>query len=335
MGGRANEGILLPSGQTCVYTGRQYRISFGGNRMIAQTELEAPDQSFASRLTRCLMNKMVPTLDNLLLQLTKAKCQSLVVINFDETNMLLQHGDQGKQYLLAVLAAVQAFSNRRQGFVLCIMSGTNVRDLHDVLKVLAGGTAPLEIPLPLLCVTHMKEILVDLAGRCAASPSTTTTTTVGEDLEFPLKVLGGVPRYIEVMVFLLGKDDQRCFDSSTYISSLKNSPQPHLLLEGIRNAINAQYGETFTMMLLRATQDAWSALVSTSLFRWNVTRDDKFGDRTIAELGNGLSSNQSHPSADTGSVHSHHFIRTPPPPRHLLDVVSRTGAVVCPLPEGW
>jgi hypothetical protein len=91
-------------------------------------------------------------------------------------------------------------------------------------------------------------------------------------------------RAIEVMVFLLGKYDQRCFDSSTCISNLKNSPQPHLLLEGIRNAINAQYGETLTTMLLCATQDAWSALVSTSLFRWNVTRNDKFGDRTIAEL---------------------------------------------------
>jgi hypothetical protein len=48
----------------------------------------------------------------------------LVVINFDETNMLLKHGDQGKQYLLAVLAAVQAFNNRRQGFIFGIMSGT-------------------------------------------------------------------------------------------------------------------------------------------------------------------------------------------------------------------
>jgi hypothetical protein len=95
-----------------------------------------------------------------------------------------------------------------------------------------------------------------------------------------------VPRYIEVMVFLLGKnDDLRRFDSKTYISSLKESPQPHKLLEGIRHTINAQYGTTFTSMLRRATQKVqWIALVSTSLFRWNVTRDDKFGDQTIAEL---------------------------------------------------
>jgi hypothetical protein len=84
-------------------------------------------------------------------------------------------------------------------------------------------------------------------------------------------------------VFLLG-EREHCFNSEMYISSLKKPPQPHLLLQNIKDTIQWQYGQTFTSMLRLATKAAWSALVSTSLFRWNVTRDDKFGDRTIAEL---------------------------------------------------
>eukprot|EP00978_Attheya_sp_CCMP212_P048403 scaffold515941_cov157-Attheya_sp.AAC.1 len=118
--------------------------------------------------------------------------------------MLLKFNGHGQQYLLSILADVQAFNRLQKGFVFCIMSGTNVRDLHDVLRVASNGIAPLEIPLPLLRDVH---------------------------------VLGGVPRYIEVLVFLLGSNLEREFDPQTYLSHLTNPPQPHELLEKIRTVI--------------------------------------------------------------------------------------------------
>lgn len=65
-----------------------------------------------------------------------------------------------------ILASVQAFNKRQVGFLFCIMSGTSVRGLHDVLNASRREIAPFDIPLPLLGVDHMTEILLDLATRC-------------------------------------------------------------------------------------------------------------------------------------------------------------------------
>uniref|UniRef100_A0A7S2XUH1 Crinkler (CRN) family protein n=1 Tax=Attheya septentrionalis TaxID=420275 RepID=A0A7S2XUH1_9STRA len=272
--------------KTCVVTGRQYRISFGGSRMIADAEFLAPDVSFASRLTSCLTTKAraVPNLHNLLLRLTGGVRSSLVVINFDETNMLLKH-TKGTDYLLAVLAAVQAFNREHKGFVFCIMSGTNVHELHEVLKVSSNGQAPLEIPLPLLQHDHVLEILMDLASRCSDDGD---SATVGDHVSYVLDILGGVPRYIEVLVFLLGMNNKtRCFNPAIYPSRLFNDSdqnQPHCLLDKIKTAISAKYGESFVAVVAKVTREALSPLLATSLFQWSITRDDMFGEHTIGDL---------------------------------------------------
>jgi len=53
------------------------------------------------------------------------------------------------------------------GFVYLILSGTNVRPLHDAIQKSSSGVAPKEIPLPLLEVKHMQEVLL-LALKSAA-----------------------------------------------------------------------------------------------------------------------------------------------------------------------
>ena len=79
---------------------------------------------------------------------------------------------------------------------------------------------------------------------------------------------------------------QQHFDPSHYANSIKMSPHPYQLLESIRTIITVQYGETFSRMLTTTTttREAWSPLVSASLFQWKVTRDDKFGLKTVGEL---------------------------------------------------
>lgn len=110
-------------------------------------------------------------------------------------------------------------------------------------------------------------------------------TTLDGELRFVLEVLSEVPRYMEVLVFLLGQDGTQHFDSSHYADSIKKSPQPHQLLENIRAIITVQYGAIFSTMLTTTTaQESWSALVSASFFQWKVTREDKFGLKTVGEL---------------------------------------------------
>ena len=158
---------FVPVVRSCVEKGRQYQISFGGNNLISQKELQDPTASFAYRLMGCLTEgkgkyipfEGAPKLNDLLMRLAKGKKTSLIIVNFDETNMLLKTKEEGMQYLLRVLAGILAFNKRQGGFIFCIMSGTNVRDLHNVLKTASSGNAPLEIPLPLLGIGHMTEIV--------------------------------------------------------------------------------------------------------------------------------------------------------------------------------
>ena len=282
---------FLPIVEACVLGGRQYRINFGG-RVPDHQELDDPERSFAYRLLGCLTKGTevpkvslmdTPKLQDVLLGLTKGSKDCLIVVNFDETNIMLKMGGAGNTYLMQILSAIQKFNDLQQGFVFPIMSGTNVRDLHDVLKAASDGNAPLEIPLPLLKDENMVDVLEDLSNRCAGESTVQANGEVGEGLKFVLSVLGGVPRYIEVLAFLLGKVDHH-FKPSQYVNQLQHPPPPQLLLTNIRDIIGVQYGSDFLEMAQAATTKAWTALVSASLFEWGVGRDDEFGTLTIRQM---------------------------------------------------
>jgi hypothetical protein len=66
------------------------------------------------------------------------------------------------------------------------------------------GVAPLEIPLPLLKAEHVEEILKNLASRDPDNQP----AMLGRELDFVVKVLGGIPRYIEILAFCLGSDKE-------------------------------------------------------------------------------------------------------------------------------
>ena len=141
---------FLPVVQACVETGRQYQISFGGS-VPGDRELRDPEKSFSYRLLKCLTKgkkvkkvyfEHAPALREVLSTLTKGKKESLIVVNFDETNKVLEMEGTGKTYLMNLLAAVADFNAHQEGFVFCIMSGTNVRDLHDTLKAASHGSPP-------------------------------------------------------------------------------------------------------------------------------------------------------------------------------------------------
>ena len=277
--------------RTCVETGRQYQISFGGN-IPGNQELRDPEKSFSYRLLKCLAKgtkvkkvsfEKAPKLREVLLKLTKSIKESLIVVNFDETNKVLEMGETGKTYLMNLLATVADFNALQKGFVFCIMSGTNVRDLHDTLKAASQGNAPLEIPLPLLSNEHMVEILEDLANRANKSSAQSNVTVKKEsELNFVVTALGGVPRYVEALAFRLGASPN--FDPSVYVQHVRNPPGPLQLLTEVRNKISQQYGSLFEEIMTTATRDVWEALVCASLFRWAVSRETAFGHHRVREL---------------------------------------------------
>jgi len=53
------------------------------------------------------------------------------------------------------------------------------------------------------------------------------------------------------------------------------------LLESVKSGITTQYGSTFARMLSSLPV---FGLVASSLFQWQVSRDDKFGGYTVGEL---------------------------------------------------
>ncbi len=82
--------------------------------------------------------------------------------------------------------------------------------LHRSLEVFA-----LEVPLPLLESHHVREVLCDLAERGSNKES------LGQ-LDIVIDVLNGVPRYIEMLAFLLGcEQGGQVFQHDTFAKCLK------------------------------------------------------------------------------------------------------------------
>ena len=115
--------------QECVDSGRQYRISFGSMHLLHH-ELGDPAKSLALRLMRACGGdpewRKLPDGDILLPRvvgrLTSSTKDSLVVVDLDETNVLMRHED-GERYLAYVLSAVREINcGRNVGFVFLILN---------------------------------------------------------------------------------------------------------------------------------------------------------------------------------------------------------------------
>jgi hypothetical protein len=269
----------------CVDSGRQYRISFESIPFRDETT-DDPAKTLVTQLLRaCGVNAEwdeLPTgrvlLPQVIKHLTDSKKESLVVINLDETNVLLAN-PKGVQYLKNMLLAVREVNRLQIGFVYIILSGTNVRKLHDAMQT-ASNTAPMEIPLPLLEVHHMQEVLLDLGNRGAGGG---VAKSLGKELEFVLQVLGGVPRYVEMLAFLLGTENEK-FSHARYCTKLNqdgNEGDARGLLERVKNLIFQAYGDVFVCMMNGLKLDA---IMTLSLFAWPVSRTDQYGGNTIGEL---------------------------------------------------
>ena len=275
--------------QSCVEAGRQYHVSFGGDGLLIGPERRSAEMSLAWRLTKIVTGDQTlqfPTkgdgleqLNGVLLEITKGNPESLTVINFDETNMVMKT-DQGEGYLMDVVAAVRHFNRQRKGFLFCILSGTNVRSLHDLVQH-TSRQPPKEIRLPLLTPEHIFDVLQDFLGRSNPTEQVQISEERKEELTFVVNVLGGVPRYVELLVYALG-DTGKQFARMAYWKRLNSGDiEPHAVMERVKEHINARYSRVFGDMLQTVP---CKALAAYSLFGWRVTRPKKFGDQSVGDL---------------------------------------------------
>ena len=293
--------------RACVDSGRHFRISF--STLLSPGELSDPCMSLAHRLTEAV-DKTVKfpkrhdgarQLDSVLRALTKEQQESLVVINFDETNFLVKGDQSMHDYLVKIVGFIREFNKIKVGFVFCIFSGTWALKLHQLLKTSSGGYPPMEIPLPLLSTDHVVEIVTDFLVRSRRQYSRGTAND-GEQgnlispqnmvfLGFVLKVLGGIPRYIEMLVYALGQPmNGNVFSWDTFEQSLMNDEDEcktnvrstsHILLDRVRNFIKERYDPEFEMILPKIPH---KTLVCYSLFEWCVEPKLEIGGKTISAL---------------------------------------------------
>jgi hypothetical protein len=181
------------------------------------------------------------------------------------------------EYLKDVVSALMEVNRRQIGFVFTIFSGTNARSLHNLLKESSSGTPPAEIPLPLLEVSHMREVLLDLASRGGGGG----VTRLDAQLEFMLQVVGGVPRYVEILAFLFGENGARKFNVKSYCDRLSSMGKVPVLLEELKDRIKTRYGEQYSSMVQGLPLDA---IVALTLFAWPVAKTALVGEETVAEL---------------------------------------------------
>ncbi len=263
----------------CVDNGRLFHISFEG-RAVPEERLDVAT-SLAWELLICLLkfkrvgrdafagHESVVLLRGVIRRIADGDKNAFVRIHFDETNVVMRYED-GRRYLVNMLGKIREINESRTlGFLYCILSGTNARSLHDLLRT-ASCVAPLEVPLPLLECHHVREVLCDLAERGSNKES------LGKDLDFFINVLDGVPRYIEMLVFVLGcHGNEKVFRHGRFTKCLKLDSQPAAaILEAVKIGITTQYGSKFELTL---TGLPVFGLVATSLFQWHMNREDTLG----------------------------------------------------------
>jgi hypothetical protein len=178
----------------CVAKGRVLHISF--DDVVGPEELLDVAKSLALRLLECFLTPTKVAWDAFANQrgsvllprvvrlITGGDKKAFVVVHFDETNIVMRE-KAGRQYLQTALGLLRSSNrNERAGFLYCILSGTNVVPLHELL-VSENNFAPLDIALPLLAPEHVRDVVWDLVERGRSGGD------LGEQLEFVVQVLDG------------------------------------------------------------------------------------------------------------------------------------------------
>lgn len=187
----------------------------------------------------------------------------LLLLNLDETNSLLS-SDDGKQFLKKLIRilwkAAGSFS------LLTILSGTHSVGLFEQMQI--SQCKFVDIELPLIELQSAKEILLGMT-------SDPNAYHISPYLEYVLKLLGGVGRYIEVAITQMSiigasKNDSiltfNGFSQFAYEYFLKNLQTPQeidILLTKLNFGIVPHYPKVFSKYA-----DYIELLYCYTIFRW-------------------------------------------------------------------
>jgi len=326
----------------CRERGWRYRISYGEPDTVMERELQDPGLSIAARWLWQHIKHSLPAVtyqrlwDVLEDRRWRFSCEdvfkhiggtksSLCLINLDEVNALQLDKSSPHpphvRYLAQTLSSLLDLQRSGIGCVVPVLTATKALELEGV--VVASGAQYHSIPLPLLADNFVHELVLDLHSRAAQACGKEAAASIPPLLRHLLALTAGSPRFIELLLFRLGRVDGKEEDEwapSSFLhtwhqlevdaASASTDVEPRWLAPVLKSALQ-RYSRFDSYLCEKACAAIVPELLYLSLFEHPVERTDSIGDcpiRVLEERGVvflspvGSTSSDSQSSAASGSA---------------------------------
>jgi GTPase SAR1 family protein len=196
----------------------------------------------------------------------------LVIINIDETNLLLAN-QEGANYLKQIIEILRSAS--KDNYLISILSGTHSVALFDFFDI--SGAKHVDIDLPLIELNSAKEIILGMS-------SNPNSYSVNEHLEYLLRLCGGIGRYLEIAIIemsIMGGAvkgfKQDCYEN--FLDNFQTSQQIEILLGKVTMSVLTHYPNVFSNF-----GSSIELLSCYTIFEWVVDRMTMINDISVGEL---------------------------------------------------
>jgi hypothetical protein len=198
--------------------------------------------------------------------------KGLFVLNIDETNTLLELR-WGSSALRTFVGAIAKTTGC--GAFVVTLSGTHVHAQHQALD--PSKSQVKDISLPMLTTKHVEEVMQDFVSRCG-SPMLVNDQPM---LKYAAQLLGGVPRYLEILLFELGAKNG-VWSKAVFTENVSNIDCRSI------NAVLEQCITRLTERYCRVMRVVHSAaihpLLCAALFQLTLSREDEIAGRTVGDF---------------------------------------------------
>lgn len=220
---------------------------------------------------------------------------ALCLINLDEVNVLFPDGSARSSdsptsaFLSSSLSSLLHLQRHGLGCVVPVLTATKALVLPGV--VLASGARYRSIPLPLLADEFVQELALDLQHRAARACQQAPAESVPAAVRHLLALMAGNPRFLELLLFRLGRMDgladlwspQTFVRTWAALAQADASDAPSLLDAVLQSALQ-RYSRFDTYLCTEACAAIVPELLYFSLFERPLERTDSIGGCPVREL---------------------------------------------------
>jgi len=244
--------------------------------------------------------------------------ERMLLVNLDEVNVLFPDSVVGTAvgppspeavYLQRLLRHMLQLQIDGVGFVMPVLTATKALCVREVIRL--SGCSLREIPLPLLAAPYVDELVRDLltrarqASRTVAPPGSIASASEAlaalqveeQSSELPLppllcnllELMAGHPRFLEKLLFRLGRPDGAAeeWSASTFVAHMRQlqSPAPpasavlESWLSAVAEDILTRYSAFKQYIVRPAFVSIAPQLLGYTLFQWSINREREFSER--------------------------------------------------------